>query len=127
MEITLARRDWGGLLNGTVRDQSNTAVLEKIGELRWQGETHLGDIELLTINLTNQEQAALFYGLNGFAKGGYSNTLETYEQVARVYTAFNLLPPKAQLPHGDGIARAYVTYAFGFPVAAPTDFAAATK
>jgi len=98
MDYTMARKDWGGLLDGTIRNHTNSAALERIGKLRWEGKTHADDDETLTIQLTDKEVSAI---TRNFAEG-YLNTAETYEQVARIYNAFGFPVPGKRLPHDGG-------------------------
>jgi hypothetical protein len=100
-EITMTRKDWGELSNGTGRTETSKTVLERIGKLRWEGKTHADDDEPLTVQLSSAEVAAIFDRKDGFARGGYRNTVETYNTIARMFVAFGFEPPKEQLPHGD--------------------------
>jgi hypothetical protein len=100
MKVTMKRKDWGSLLNGTGRVRANEAVLETIGKARWTGKTHEHDNERLTIELTDKEVAAIFDARgDGFRHSRYLNTRRMYQQVARIYKAFGFQAPYEHLPH----------------------------
>jgi len=102
---TMKRKDWGGLSNGAAVHRNRPSVMERIGKLRWNDKTFANDGELLTIDLSEQDVATIFNSSNGFGTGGYLNTLDVYEEIVRIYTAFGFQLPKEHLPHDGGIIQ----------------------
>lgn len=101
-QVTMTRKDWGGLMNGF---SYGPAVMERIGKLRWDNKTAADDGEALTIELSEQEVNSIFDPRKGFGSGGYLNTVEVYREVARIYTAFGFQPPTPCLPHDGSVVR----------------------